>query len=111
MTNAKNIIAPTLLGTVAATLYATPGQTSCVIKKLTFANVSAAAVTVTVYLMPSGSTAADATTIRKARSVAVGECYDCTEAVNHVLQPGGAIQALCSAAAAITVIGSGIEIR
>lgn len=106
MVTPKQIIAPTVLTNAAAIYYTVPANTTTIIKKLTFANTTAGAVTVTVYF--SGSD--DAHTVRKTRTLAALETWECYEAENHSLPAAATIQAICSANTSVTVIGSGLEI-
>lgn len=110
MTIPRKIIPGSVLGTGATTYYTAPANTRCLIKKLTFTNVSSAAVLVTVYLVPSGGAAGDANTIRKQKTVAPLDVFECFEAENQVVEAGGFIQALADVASDITIQGSGIEL-
>ena len=109
-TRAKKIVNGQQLATSAATYYTAPVNTSCVIKKLTFTNTSASTRLVTVYLISTGGSANDASTLSKVKSIAANETWECTEAENHVIEAGGFIQAFADAGASISIHGSGIEI-
>lgn len=112
--NLKAIIDSAQLTNAAATYYTTPANTKCEIRKITFVNTSASAVTVTVYLIPSGGTATDTTTIKKSKALAPagfnGDSWSCSESVGHCLNAGGFIQAICSANTSVSVRGTGLEI-
>lgn len=99
--------AGTQLGTSAAALYTAPANTRAVVKKATFTNTSAGAVTFTVYRVASGGSPGDANTIIKAKSLAANESYTCPELSNQVIGPGDSIQALASAGTSITAVISG----
>lgn len=109
---ARRLIEGTQVDTTATSYYASPSNTKTLIQNLTFSNTSASAVTVTVYLAPSGAgtPAADATTLRKTKTVASGDTWVCSEAINHVLEAGDAIYALAGAATSITIMASGVLI-
>lgn len=112
MTSPKNIIPAQQLTNAAATYYTVPDKTRTVVKKLTFTNTTAGALTVTVYFVARGGTAADGNTLVKTIVVAAAgnRPVDLTEAIDHVLEQGSTIQALASAAASVTIRASGIEI-
>jgi hypothetical protein len=110
MTISKKLFNSAQLGTGVATYYTAGALTTTIIKKLTFTNTTAIAVSVTVYLIVAAGTAGDANTLRKTKTVAPNDVFECFEAEGHMLAPGDFIQALCSAAASITIMGSGIEL-
>lgn len=64
-----------------------------IFKAATITNTTAASITVTVYLVPSGGVAAAANTIISARPVAPGETYLCPELVGQGQNAGGFLQA------------------
>ncbi len=106
----KRIIAGSQLTTSAATYYTAPSSTKCIIKRLTFTNTTAGAVTVTVYLIPFAGSASDSNTISHTHSVAANETWICSEAEGQVIEQLGFIQALASAGTSITIMASGVEI-
>lgn len=81
--------------TGAAVPYAT-GSTGnrTTIKSASVTNTTAGVVALTVYRVPSGGTAGASNTVISARSIAVGETYNCPELVNKVLHAGDTIQAM-----------------
>lgn len=94
--------------TTTATTYVTGASNSqTIIKRAVFTNVTAGAVTFTVYRVPGGGTAAAANTIIPTRSIAVGGTDLAPELANAVLNPGDTIQALASALSSINVFVSG----
>jgi hypothetical protein len=107
---AKRIISGSQLTATAATYYTAPANTKCVVKRLTFCNTSSDPVAATIYLVPSGGSAADSNTIAKTKTLYPAEAWSCPDAEGHVLEAGGTIQALASAATSITIVGSGVEI-
>jgi hypothetical protein len=103
------IIPGSQLTTGAESYYVAPANTRCVVKRLSLTNTTLPAVTVTVHLVPSGGSAGDSNVIAKNHTIAGEETWDCVSA-EHVLEAGGSIQALASAGASITIVGSGVEI-
>ena len=106
-TTAKRLVSGSQLTGSAATYYTAPTLTKAVIKSAQLTNTTAGAVACTVYLIPSGGTAGATNTFISARSIAVGETYNCPELVNAVLEAGGFIQSL---GLNVTLTVSGIEI-
>ena len=109
----KRLVSGSALTGSAATYYTVPTNTNAVIapkaiiRRMTFCNTTAGAVSVTAYLIPSGGSAAASNTIVSARSVAAGETWNSPEAEGHVLEAGGFIQALGNG---VTLMVSGEEI-
>ena len=105
----KTITAAQVAAT-ATTYYTAPANTRSIIKKLTFTNTTAGALTVTVYLVPSGGTASATNTLVSAQSIGAGECWECYPAAGQVLQAAGFLQALASAATSIAIQGAVAEV-
>ena len=82
--------------TGAAATYGTvvPALTKRVIKSASLTNTTAGAVACSVYLVPSGGTAGASNTLISARSIAVGETYNCPELIGKGLDAAGFVQAL-----------------
>lgn len=112
MITPKKLFAPAQLTASAAVYYTVPVNVKTIIKKLTFTNPvsSAAARLVTVYLVPSGGSVSDTTTITSQKVVAIGQTWECFEAENHIIESQDTIQALADAATDVTIMGSGLEI-
>jgi hypothetical protein len=104
------LVAGSQLTTAAATYYASPTNTTTVVRAMQLVNTSANAAKVTVYLVPSGGTAGAANTIISNLALAAGETYNCPEAINAVLEAGDTIQALSDTNAAISMQASGIQV-
>lgn len=84
----------TLAAAAAVQGVAVPPLTKRVIRAASICNSTAAAVSVSAYLVPAGG-APDATNIMiSARAIAPGETYPCPELVNQGLNAGGSVQAL-----------------
>lgn len=86
--------------------------TNCktIIDKFTVTNTAAAAVTISVNLVASGGAAGNSNLIIDARAIAVNECYTCPELIGQVLENGGFISTIASAATSLTISASGREI-
>lgn len=82
--------------------------TRTIIDKFTSTNYTAGALTLTVYLVPFGSAAANSNLI-KIKTLAAGECYLWPEVVGHTLNPGDFIATNASAATSISIRASGRE--
>ena len=72
------------------TQYTATGKTA-MIDKFTVANFSGAAAVFTVWLVPSGGSAANANVLIYQRNIAAGETYLCPELVGQLILSGGFI--------------------
>ena len=81
-----------------------------IIDKFTVTNTSAGNVTISVNLVTSGGSPSAANLIMDTRSIAPDECYTCPELVGQVLESGGFISTIASAATSLTIRASGREI-
>jgi hypothetical protein len=90
----KVLVAGQVLTGSAATYYTAPALKRATIKSATVTNTTAGSVNLTVYRVPSGSTASAGNTIISARALATGVTESCPELVNKVLEAGDFIQAL-----------------
>lgn len=98
----------TQLTTGATTLY-TANAVRAQVHAANLLNTSAAPVTVTLHLVPSGGAAGDANMILKAKPLNVSESYKSLELIGQWLNPGDTIQALASANTAVSVMIGGVE--
>ncbi|MCE5309635.1 MAG: hypothetical protein LLG20_18530 [Acidobacteriales bacterium] len=91
----------------------TTEKTRTYIRKLTLTNTSAVDETVTIYLVPVGDTAGAANMLVNVLPVPGGKTVVVKEAEGHILEPGGAIQAVAGGApgATVTILASGVEFR
>ncbi|MCE2686877.1 MAG: hypothetical protein LW839_08585 [Cryomorphaceae bacterium] len=105
----KNII-PRKFAENSQTAQYTASGCKTVIDKFTVTNNSAATVSLSINLIPSGGSASTANRVLNTRLIAVGECYICPEIVGQVLEDGGFISTLASAASSLTISASGREI-
>lgn len=105
----KNII-PAKQAENAQTTQYTATNCKTIIDKFTVTNTAAANVTISVNLVASGGAAGNSNLIIDARAIAVGECYTCPELIGQVLENGGFISTLASAATSLTISASGREL-
>jgi hypothetical protein len=80
-----------------------------IIDKFTGCNVTAGAVNITIKLIASGGTASADETIVYQKSLAAGETYTFPEMTGQVLNAGGFVSTLASAATSIVIRISGRE--
>lgn len=106
----KKLFAPIQLSAIAQNYYTVDSGRKCLIKKLTFTNNDASARTVTVYLVPSGSSVSTTNIITNAQSISASGLYECFEAEGQMLSEGDSIWALSDVASMVTMHASGIEI-
>ena len=81
-----------------------------IIDKFTATNTSAGNVTLSVNLVTFGGTADNSNLIVDTRAIAPNETYTFPELVGQVLESGGVISTIASAATSITIRASGREI-
>ncbi len=90
------------------TIYTVPGLTTCTLRSITICNTTAAAVSVTVYKVPSGQVAGNAYALMRdlavpARGLAIDDSV-------HVLEAGGTVVAHASADASLSIALDGAEV-
>ena len=105
----RNII-PRKQAEATQTTQYTAVNAKCVIDKFTVTNTSAANATISVNLVASGGTPGDNNLVTKARAIVPGETWSAPELVGQVLESGGYISTIASAAATLTISASGREI-
>lgn len=106
---AKPLITAAYAANSEATQY-TATNVKTIIDKFTATNVSASAATLTIRLVPSGGSASASNAIVYQKSVASGATETFPEIVGHILESGGFISTLASAASALVIRSSGREI-
>lgn len=107
---AKALIEAKYAATSATTEYTAPVSTRTIIDKFTATNTDASAVTLTVYLVPSGGTAGGSNIIISAKSIATGVTSDLTELQNQILNAGDFISVLASTGSKMVIRASGREV-
>jgi len=95
-----------IITTSATTLYTVPTATRTFLKDIDICNTSGSAVTVNVYLVPSGSTAATSNALFYGLSIAANATYHWVG--TQILNPGQYIQ-ISASATGCTIIASGGE--
>lgn len=107
---AKTLIPAKQAESTQVTQYTANGVRT-IIDKFTATNTSAGAVTLSVNLVTSGDAAGAQNTIVKTKSLAANETYTFPEIVGHVLDAGGFISTIASAATSLTIRSSGREVN
>lgn len=107
-TTTKNIIPPAVLGTSIASLYTSSSRTR--LDKVTVSNPTAGAQTVSIYLVPSGSSPDATTEIVPALSIAAGASVEITTIEGQCLEKGATFQASADAASALVLMVTGVQI-
>ena len=90
--------------------YTAPASTKTIIDKFTVTNTDTVARTITINLIPTGSTVGASNLILSAVSIAAGVTFDSTEMRNQILSAGDVISVKASAAAVVVIRASGREI-
>lgn len=90
-------------------LYTAPAATRTVIRQAALCNTTAGALTVDVYLVPSGGSATASNQALKSFSVAAETTVEPPGIVGQVIEAGGSLRAQASGAG-LTCIASGSEI-
>ena len=104
------VLIPAKIAENTQTTQYTATNVSTIIDKFTATNYSASAATISVNLVTQFDSAGNQNLIIKAKTLLPSETYTFPELVGHVLQPGGAISTLASAASAINIRSSGREV-
>jgi len=105
----KNIIPRKQAENVQTTQY-TAVNCKCIIDKFTATNTSAANVTISVNLVASAGAVGVANLVTQLRSIVPGETWTAPELIGQVLENGGFISTLASAATSLTISASGREV-
>jgi len=94
-------------GTSATTIYTVPASSAVKVASAVLCNVTGAAVTVTVAVVPSGQIVDATRTVVSAYSLAAGDSTPLTELVGALLDAGAVISITASAGAAINYLITG----
>lgn len=105
----KNLIPAKQAENVQTTQY-TATNCKAIIDKFTATNTSAANVSLSVNLVGNGGNAGASNLVVNTRVLAPDETYTFPELVGHVIEPGGFISTIASAATSLTIRASGREI-
>ena len=104
------VLIPAKIAENSQTTQYTATNVSAIIDKFTATNYSASAATLSVNLVTQFDSSGNQNLIIKAKTLLPSETYTFPELVGHVLQPGGFISTLASAASAINIRSSGREV-
>jgi len=107
--NVKVLIPAKIAENTQTTQY-TATNVSTIIDKFTATNYSASAATLSVNLVTQFDSSGNQNLIIKAKTLLPSETYTFPELVGHVLQPGGFISTIASAASSINIRSSGREV-
>lgn len=108
-TTARPIIPAQYAPSTQATVYTAGTGTRVICDKFTAYNSDTASQTLAVNIIPSGGSAG-ASNLIVLKTLTAGETYTFPEVVGHVLEAGGFISVVASAASKIVIRGSGREI-
>ena len=101
------LVPPLQMQATQTTQYSVPASNRAIIDKATVTNTDTVSRTFSVNLVTTSSSPANLNLIIDARAVAPGETYTCPELVGQVLEAGGYISTIASAATALTLRVSG----
>ena len=104
------VLIPAKIAENTQTTQYTAQNVSAIIDKFTATNYSASAATLSVNLVTQFDSSGNQNLIIKSKTLLPSETYTFPELVGHVLQPGGFISTIASAASAINIRSSGREI-
>jgi len=110
MTVTVRVLIPAKQAENSQTTQYTASNVRAVIDKFTATNTTTSNVTLSVNLVASGGSASAANLIVDARTIAPDETYTFPELVGQVLEAGGFISTIASAATSLTIRASGREI-
>lgn len=105
----KNLIPAKQAENVQTTQY-TAANCKAIIDKFTATNTSAVNVSLSVNLVGNGGSAGASNLVVDTRVLAPDETYTFPELVGHVIESGGFISTISSAATSLTIRASGREI-
>ena len=104
------VLIPAKIAENSQTTQYTATNVSAIIDKFTATNYSASAATLSVNLVTQFDSSGNQNLIIKNKTLLPSETYTFPELVGHVLQAGGFISTLASAASAINIRSSGREV-
>lgn len=110
MTVTVRVLIPAKQAENSQTTQYTASNVRAVIDKFTATNTTTSNVTLSVNLVTSGGSASSSNLIVDARTIAPDETYTFPELVGQVLEAGGFISTIASAATSLTIRASGREI-
>ncbi|ACI52195.1 conserved hypothetical protein [Gluconacetobacter diazotrophicus PA1 5] len=105
-----SLIAAQAVPASAASLYISPTGVISRIDSLSVCNIGTAPAQVTIYLVPSGSTAGATNTTTLSQTILGGQTWNSPNEIGKVLSPGDAIAVMASASNALTVVAAGLQV-
>jgi hypothetical protein len=105
----KNIVPAIIASDSQTTQYTASGVTT-IIDKFTATNYGASAASLSVNLVTNGGAAGNENLVVKTKMLQPSETYTFPEVVGQVLNPGGFISTIASAATTINIRASGREV-
>lgn len=104
----KKMVAGSALTASAATYYTVDTTVKqAIVKEVEFCNTDTAPRAVTLYIIPSGGSAAVANEVYAAMTIQAGETKNFSRST--VMLPGGFLQALADSAGVVSINVSGVE--
>lgn len=110
MTVTAKTLVPAITAADAQTTQYTANGVTAIIDKFTATNYGASAASLSVNLVTNGGTAGNDNLIVKTKTLQPDETYTFPELVGQILNPGGFISTLASAASTINMRVSGREV-
>lgn len=110
MTVTVKVLIPAKQAEATQTTQYTASNARAIIDKFTVTNTSAANVTFSCNLVTISGSAGASNLIIDTRSIVPDETYTCPELIGQVLEAGGFISTIASAATSLTIRASGREI-
>jgi hypothetical protein len=109
---AKQMVAPQPLTDADAAYYTVPANTTGVIKRATFTNTSAGAVTITANIVAAGGSSSAANRVIDPQDtvLSAGETYVAPELSGKTMPAGTMVRMLASVTGVVTVAVDGVEI-
>lgn len=109
MTTTATVLLESKIAVATTTTQYTSTGLVTIIDKFTSTNYDTVPRTLSVYLVPSGSTAGT-TNLMRAKTLPAGAAYEWPEVVGHVLKDGDFIATLSSNATGVNIRASGRQI-
>jgi len=106
----KKFVDGTELATTSSTLYTAPANTTSQIQDVTVCNTGTAAVTVDIYVVESGGSVGDPTTVIDGKTIGAKETQTLSDLTGVVLETADTLRGLASVATTLSIQASGIEI-
>lgn len=110
MSTPKRLIDGVEIANTSTLMYTAPSNTTVVVKSATVCETTDAAITLDLWIVESGGSAADANLLYNDLAVSAKATVDLSSLVNKVLQAGDMIYAQASTASALSLHLSGSEV-